>query len=257
LTALAFVATAAGLLCFGAHVAWPLAAARDAQVGRRWSLMALALAVAAAALFLWFAGTDPDVALAAGIAPGLPKAGARTATILLAAALLADLLLFVGTLVAPGKSPRALEWRLVAGFGLAGLLGWSWLAELLRLGDDPMLGRFVLAVAVVCRGFTGLAAGEIFAPGRPWLGLVSLAGLAVYPLTLPAATRTALVASGDLWTLVAAAILLGSSRFLPHRLIRPALAAGALLAALWFTRLDTLPRAQPPTILEIVQEPEP
>ena len=114
------------------------------------------------------------------------------------------------------------------------------LYELVRWGGAPQAGAATFWTAVLLRALVGLGAGELVLPVRPRLAPLSALALLLYPLALPAALRDVLERGGDWLNLAAGAALLLLARFLPGRLARFALAAGVLLAAIFFERAAQL-----------------
>jgi hypothetical protein len=119
-----------------------------------------------------------------------------------------------------------------AGFGLALVVVTAWTLERLREGTAGPLGGHPLLLVVAQLLFL-LGAGEAVAPGRPRWSVLGAAAVGVEFLALGEPIRGALWQIGGL-NAVAAAFCLAGARWLPTRLRRPSVVAGALLLAiLW------------------------
>lgn len=230
------------LVAWGAHVVVPWGLAGGPEEGRRrWRLAALLLLAAGLLAFALQVALHPDRAVAAGLVElplGGPLARGLTLTVGLLAA--AD-----AVVVMAGPRLEVAGWRLAALLALPALAAVVWTAELLRISAGPSVRPGLAVAAAVCRGAVALGAGEALLPRRPRAAPLALPALVAYFLLLPSSLAGLLRQQGDLLTLAAAALLMGSARWLPVRLRRPALAAGALLAGLLFARAAALPDALP------------
>jgi hypothetical protein len=201
---------------------------------RLWAYAVLPLYAAGFVAVLSWAQTHPDATVAAGLVPLTASPWGRALAILAVALLAAALVTVVGW--------RRLEdagWRILGGFGLAALAATCLVAELVRAGEGPASPLPVAAAAAACRLLVALAAGETLAPwraGRPLLALAAAPAFAAWFFVIPVALSDALVRSGAPLTAAAAAVLFLGARWLPASLRRPALAAAALLAGLFFAQ---------------------
>jgi hypothetical protein len=223
-------ALAVGLVVWGSQPSWP--ARLDGAARRRAALWGLPLGIAAFMLIFAATSQDPDAALDVGLGPGWPASlEGRLVAVLLLAALASSALALV-----PGGEERPAAKTMAALLGLGGLLGFSMWGELLRIGGGPQIGAALFLAAILLRALVGLGAGQLLLPGRPRLALLGAVALLVYPFVLPAVVRFALERSGDWLTLAAAAALFLLAGFLPGRLARASLLAGAVLAAIFLAR---------------------
>lgn len=228
------------LLGFGAHAVVPWRLARGPARGQEaWRRGATPLLLAAVLATVAQVAAHPDRAVAVGLL-ALPWGNypAQVLSVVTVALLATDLLL-----AAAGPRLEAAGWRLAAALGAAAALAASWLAELLRIGAGPAGPTSLVAAATACHLLMALGCGELLAPGQPrWAPAAGVAA-AAYPFCLHPALRLRLWQGGDVLTLAAAALLLGACRWLPRRLVRPALGAGAVLAALALARAADLSEA--------------
>jgi hypothetical protein len=227
----------AGLVAWGSHAVVPWRLARGPAARQHaWRLAAPLLLAAGVLAFALDVGLHADRAVAAGL--GRLPAGSRLGLELAGCALAlaaGDVAIF-----AARARLEAAAWRLAAGLALPALVVVTWAAELLRAGEGPLAAPPAALAAVACRALAALAAAELLAPGPPrWAPFAPLA-LGGYLLALPPLLTRALESQGDLLTLAAAALLLGTARWLPGRWRSIALAAGGLLAGLFFARAAAL-----------------
>lgn len=232
-------ALAVNLLVFGLHALLPFRLAGAAPERRRaWALVALPLLLSSILLTLAGLRFRIDEAGAWGLTD--PRGGslfARIVVVLVAGALLADVVLLVGrTRVEPAA------WRVAGVLGLLAALGHAFGSELLRVGLGPFSFGFVGLVAVaLLRVPLALAAAEL-ALGAPRLW-TPLAGLALWAATRLWAPALRGRLAGELATLLAAALLLVLARFVPQTLRRATGAAGLLLAVVYLVRAALVSRA--------------
>lgn len=226
-------------VAFGAHAAAPFRLADGPARSRKiWSAVAPLLLVGGLLAWVLLIHSQLAGAVAQGIAPlGQGRAG-RALVVCSAALLLCDLLLLLGSAKVP-----PLGWRIAAGLGAAAAAAAAWLGELLRLGEGPATSGWPLAAAVVCRLLVGLAAGEAVAPGKPAAAVAAGLAFPVYALLLPDSLSASAAERGLGWTVGAAAVLFVAARWLPARFRRASLAAGVVLAVLYFSRIGELSAA--------------
>jgi hypothetical protein len=219
-------AIALGLVAWGAHALSPWRLARAAGEARRpYALAALPLLVASIAAGLAWTAFHPDAAVATGVAS---LRGSRTASviaILVAAALLADL---VAAFAWRDLEPAG--WRILGGLHLAASLAVAFGGELLRIGEGPRTAFAISLLAIAARWLLMLASGEALAPGRPRASLLAVVGMPLYLLALPTEVLALLWERGVPWTAGAATLLFLAARWLPSKLRRPAVGVAALLA---------------------------
>jgi hypothetical protein len=220
---------ALNLVVFGAHARLPAFAARgDRRLARSWRALALPSLGLSIAATLAAVRIQPDAALAWGLT-GPDSLRLRLLALALLAVAIADLVGLIG-----GERLGAREWRMLAVFGLIGLVAWTLASELLRIGAGPVPSRAAYWSGALLRVPLGLAAGELVA-GRPRFATL-VAGPALlgawwaWPAVLRAALRP------DLLTLGAAVVLLAGCRFVPGALARWAGWAGLALAVLLLAR---------------------
>jgi hypothetical protein len=236
---------------------WRLTGA-PAEVRRRWAWSAPTLLLAAAVGSWGLLAARPDQAMAAGLAPLGASLPGRLLMPLVPA-------LCAATLLAAFAERRleAAGWRIVGAFGCAALVVVSWAAERLATADssaDPAAAGppWAYALRIGCRVLVAVAAGELLARGRPrWAPLAGVA-LPAWFLLLPSELRQPLWQHGGALTLAAGAVVLLAARWLPGSLRRPALAVGALLAAVFLvelTRVQELPGALGTTPLPPLPRP--
>lgn len=231
-----------GLVTWGAHLAVPWGLARRAEENRSWWRLAAPLLLVAGVLaFALQVALHPDRAVAVGLVE-LPLGSPLARGLTLAAGLLAAV---DGVMLLARTRLEAAGWRLAALLALPALAAMVWAAELLRIGDGPAVRPGLALAAAACRAAVALAAGEALLPRRPRVAPLALPALGAYFLLLPGTLARVLAHQGDLFTLAAAALLMGSARWLPARFQRPALAAGTLLAGLFFARVAALPGTLP------------
>jgi len=226
------------LVAAGAHAVVPWQAAGDERARRLWSRAALPVLLCGAVAALLLARAHPDAALATGLLPLLGGREGRLLAVLLPAALALDLLAALGWRRLP---PAA--FRIAGVFGVALLAAAALAGETLRVGEGPSGGGAAVLLAAACRLGVALGAGELLAPRRPLLALLSGLALPAWLLVSPPELRAALWQSGAGFTLGAAALLFLAARFLPARLRRPALAGAALLAGVLFAQAAALSQA--------------
>jgi hypothetical protein len=227
---------------------WRLAGA-PRELRRAWAWTAPTLLLAAAVGAFGLLAARPDQAVGAGLAPLGASLPGRLLLPLVPA-------LFAATLVAAFAWERleGIGWRILAALGVAalGTVAWAWE----RLGEpgEPWPGgepapagppwAFVLRVG--CRAALALGAGELLAPGRAVCAPLAGLALPLYFLLLPGAVRLPLWQHGGAPTLAAATLVLLAARWLPASLRRPALAAGALLAAAFLVEADRVEQLAAP-----------
>ncbi len=232
---------AIGFFAWGSHAVVPARLARSEEREQRlWALASLPLLLAGIIAALFRTSLRPDSAAAAF---SQPLASSRLALVLAlaaSAAILADLLVLVGR-----RTLEPLGWRVAAAVGWCCLAIAAWSGEQIRLGTGPGVATGALALSAWARLVLGLAAGEVLAPGRRIWGVVAALSVPLYLLGLPVPVRGAMIRGGDLLTLIAAVLLLLLSRWVPHRLRRPAAAAGVFLAALLLARASELTASLP------------
>jgi hypothetical protein len=234
------------LLLFVLLVAWGAQATvpwRLSGPSTLWRLATFPLALAGMVAAYALADRNPDAAVAVPLVPlTASHAGAALAVVvpaLIAVTLLAAL---------AGSRLGAAGERLAAAVGLAACAVAAWAGELLRAGEGPATSELRFLVLAGCRLVLMLAAGELFAPGRPrWAAAGGIAVLAYLPL-LPAELSRVLWSQGLQLTCLAAALLLLLARWLPRPLRPPALAAGLLLAALVLTQAGHVSQALAPGV---------
>ena len=226
------------LAVFGAHALLPFRLAdADDVARRRWALAAPVALATAILISIAAIANRPDEAAAWGLPS--PFAGSPLVSfvaVAIGALLVADLVVALGW--------RRLEpaaWRMAGALGLVGAAAHAFGSELLRAGWGPApSGLAILGAIVVLRVPLALAAAEL-ALGRPRL-FAPLAGPALLGMVAlwPQATRAAM--GRETLTLVAGALLLALSRFLPERFRRLAGAAGFALAVLYLARAAEVSR---------------
>lgn len=234
--------TLANLAIWGCHATVPwLAAGRRPEWRRPWALAAAPLLLASLLATASWVGATPDAALAQDLAV---QTSAGTLAHLLAlavmAALLGDLLL-----LAAWRRLEPAAWRLLSALGAFALLFVAAAGDRLRIGEGPSGGDLGLAIALLVRLLLALATAEILTGPRlaaPAAG----AALPFFWLALSPTIRTTIAAEGTFATLAVASLALLLARWLPAHFRRATLAAGLLLAALFFARAHAVPLDQPP-----------
>jgi len=226
-TTLAALALLLNLGVFGLHAVAPFRLATAPDPRRRWwAMTALPALLAAVVVTAILVTRRPDEAIAWGLAEPLRgSVPSRWISLCVLALIVVDLLLATGW-----RRFEAGAWRLVGVFGVLGALAHTLGSEMLRNGSAPLPATLPLFAAAVLRVPLTLAAGELaLGPPRLW---TPIAGPALW-LATRLWTPDMWVGLGAIrWTLLAAALLLLVSRFVPSSLRRATGAAGLVLAAL-------------------------
>jgi hypothetical protein len=273
----AALATFVSLLVWGSHavVPWHLRNGVAAALGPRsaaggapvpaagvrwWRLLAAASGLLALLLTLLVERGRPDAAVAVLGAGGPFVLASR-----LAASILLAILLFDVVVLLLGDRFDRPTWALAGACGLAALLAWSILAELLRIGGTAVGPLPALGVATGCRFVLGLAAGRTFATDPPradtdppatpsarrpfasrLLDFVALLAVPGYLSALPPELRRLLLDQGFLVTGAAAIAGFALAALLPARSARLARLVATLLAAVLLGAATELASLLPP-----------
>jgi hypothetical protein len=228
----AAAALAFNLVVYGAHAVAPFRlAGAEGDRRRLWTLAAPLALVASFIVTVAWVARRPDEAIVWGLTD--PLTGSLPARLIA----VAWVGLALGDLVA-AAGWRRLEpaaWRVLGALGVLGALFHTLGSELLRTGAGPTGGSLATLVAMVLlRLPLTLAAGELLTGGPRLWGPIAGPSLVAALWSWPAELRAALGA--DRITLLAAAALLLSARFVPASLRRVAGWAGFALATLFLAR---------------------
>ncbi|MCL4839539.1 MAG: hypothetical protein KJ058_16420 [Thermoanaerobaculia bacterium] len=228
------------LLAWGAHAWIPWAAAEEERWRAPWRAASIPLALAAGLALLARFAAQPDLALAAAVAPAfVPRGTALLLLVATATALAADLLLAAG-----GERLSASTWRLGAFAGLLALVAYAIAAERLRTAFLPPAGPLSALAGPLATAALALATAQAFSGPRRATAVAGLL-LPLHLLPLPARLLDLDAAGGQILTLGAASALLLAAPWVPDRLRRPAALAGSLLAALFLAGTERLAASLP------------
>ncbi|MDX2000080.1 MAG: hypothetical protein SF066_20370 [Thermoanaerobaculia bacterium] len=225
-------------LVLGAHAAVPAGLrSPETTAGRaRWAQAGLPLLLALLVATLLRVRLNPEPFVGSGLFPIGPSP--VTAAVLITFGTLVVVDLFV---LAFHRRLESGGWWWLAGFGGLGLLAWSAFEEAARIGSGPAITLEAYLGAVILRSGLGLATGLLLFT-RPSSRFARLAGVGAAAcaaaLWLPTSpwVQASLVATGDLLTLGAGALLIAVGPFLPERFRRLSVVLGFSLVALFLAR---------------------
>ncbi len=229
-----------GLAVWGGHVTapWRLAS-QPLGEQQRWRLPALPALMAATLAFFAHLMLYPDRAVGGGLAT-FPRGNgfSRLLTALFLATLAIDLIVLLA-----GDRLGKIGWRFAAVGALPLLLTVALAGELLRVGQGPLGEPLLIWPAVLARGLAALGAGDLWLRrSSKWSPVAALA-VPLYLLSLPNPLRLVLWRLGLGATMATSILLLVSTRWLPQRYRRLALAAGLFLFAILLAQAATYSEA--------------